>query len=272
MANSQAETIDAIAGCCARIDEMCAGLDEADWHRPTALPGWDVQDIVAHLGSVEALLLGRDDPPHEPGERPHVRNPLGQLNERMVDRRRGWPGAEVLDEFRQMTELRLEELRGLDEEGLARQVPSPTGGTVPQGAFLGIRLWDFFVHEMDIREALGRPGGMDSDAGRRVLDEMLLLLPRAVAKGGAQEGAVVRLDLGAPLPRSAAVRVENGRGVSADPAAGEATLHLRASPAAFLRVASGRRRPAEAIASRDVDVSGDRGLAEGILTAINVVP
>ena len=272
MANSQEATIDAIAGCCTRIDELCSGLDDAEWHRPTALPGWDVQDVVAHLGSLDALLLGRVEPPHDPPEADHVHNELGALNERLVDRRRSWSGAEVLDEFRQMTELRLEELADLDEDGLRREVRAPTGGTVPQSAFLGIRLWDFLVHEVDISEALGRPADIDTAAGRRVLDEMLLLLPRAVAKGGATEGAVVRVDLGAPLPRSVAVTVTAGRGVATDPAVGEATLHLRASPTAFLRVASGRRSPTEAIATREIDVSGDRELAATILAALNVVP
>jgi uncharacterized protein (TIGR03083 family) len=272
VANSQAATIDAIAGCCARIDEECSGLDEADWHRPTTLPAWDIQDVVAHLGSLEAMLLGRDEPHHVPGETAHVRNELGALNERLVDRRRSWSGAEVLDEFRTMSELRLEELRTLDEEELQRMVPSPAGGTVAQAAFLGIRLWDFFVHEMDICDALGRPTRVDTPAGRRVLDEMLLLFPRAVGKGGAPEGALVRLDLVGPLPRSVAATVTAGRGVAADPAAGEATLHLRASPTAFLRVATGRRPAAQAIGAGDVDVIGDSDLAARILSAVNVVP
>ena len=272
MANSQAATIDAIAGCCASIEQTCAGLDDAGWHRPTALPAWDVQDVVAHLGSLEAMFLGRDEPPHEPAAVDHVRNPLGALNERMVDRRRSWSGAEVLDEFREVTALRLDELRALDEEGLARQVPSPTGGTVSQGAFLGIRLWDFVVHHMDICEALGVESPIDTPAGRRVLDEMLTLLPRAVGKGGTPEGTVVAVEIIEPLPRSAAAEMRDGRGRPADPAAGEATLHLRASPTAFLRVATGRRSPADAIAGGAIEVDGDTELAAAVLTAINVVP
>src|ERR1700730_4194972 len=100
MANSAAATIDAIAGSCARIDEICSGLDEPAWHQPTKLPVWDVQDVVAHLGSLEAMLLGREEPEHEAAHVDHVRNPLAALNERMVDRRRNWSGSEVLDEFR----------------------------------------------------------------------------------------------------------------------------------------------------------------------------
>jgi uncharacterized protein (TIGR03083 family) len=273
VANSQEATIDAIAGCCARIEAMCTELDEAGWHRPTALPAWDVQDVVAHLGSLEAMLLGRDEPPHEPAATAHVRNQLGALNERMVDRRRSWSGAMVLDEFRETTSLRLEELYALDEAELDRQVPSPTGGTVPQRTFLGFRLWDYFVHELDVAEALRLAPDLDTTAGRRVLDEMLLLLPRAVAKGGVPDGGVVTVTLTEPLPRSVTVLLERRRAVATDPAvAGEATLHLRASPTAFLRVAAGRQHPEEAIDHGDVVVDGDRELAEGVLAALNVMP
>ena len=274
MANSQAPTIDAIAGCCARIEGMCAGLDEEGWRRPTALPAWDVKDVVAHLASLDAMFLGRDEPAHEPAVTGHVRNPLGHLNERMVDRRRSWSGAHVLEEFREATGLRLEQLRELDEADMAREVPSPRGGTMAQGDFIGVRLWDYLVHDLDICDALGLDLGdaVDTPAGRRVLDEMLMLLPRAAANGGVAEGGVVTLEIQPPLPRSTTGRVQGGRGVAADGAAEEATLHLRASPAVFLRVGSGRRDPAEAIDQGDVDVRGEAALAARVLTAINIVP
>ena len=192
----------------------------------------------------------------------------------MVNRRRSWSGADVLAEFCETTSLRLEQLRNLDEAALADEVPSPRGGVVGQGDFIAIRLWDYVAHELDIREGLGLDlaPAVDTTSGRRVLDEILMLLPRGVAKGGAAEGTTVALDIGPSLPRSAAARVKSGRGVPVDPAAGEAALHLRASSAVFLRVATGRRDPAEAIADGDIVVDGDAELAARILTAINVIP
>jgi uncharacterized protein (TIGR03083 family) len=272
VANSQEATVGAIAGCCARIEAMCAGLGEAEWHQPTALPAWDVQDVVAHLGSLEAMLLGRAEPEHEPAATAHVRNELGALNERMVDRRRSWSGAEVLDEFRETSALRIDELEELDEADLDRLVKGPTG-TIPQRAFLGVRLWDYLVHEMDIAEALGVEIDLGTPAATRVLDEMLLLLPRAVARGGTPDGGVVAVAITAPLVRAVAVRMKGGRAALTDPGAAEkATLHLRASPTALLRVGAGRTRPEAAVASGDVEVDGDRDLAVRVLAAINVVP
>jgi uncharacterized protein (TIGR03083 family) len=274
MPNSQASTIEAIAGCCTRIDAMCAPLDESGWHKVTALPGWDLKDVVAHLGSLEAMFLGRDEPAHQPRATNHVRNPLGELNERLVDRRRAWSGEQVLAEFRETTEERLDELAALDEDGLAQEVPSPRGGLVQLGSFIGTRLWDYVVHELDIAEALhlDLEALVDTPSGRRLLDELLTLVPRGVAKGGAAEGEVVVVDIGPPLPRSAAAWVVGGRGVVTDPTAGEAALHLRASPAVFMRVATGRRDAVAAIADGDVDVDGDEDLAARILAAMNVIP
>ncbi len=272
--NSQAATIEAIAGCCARIEAMCAGLDEEGWHCPTALPAWDVKDVVAHLGSLDSMFIGREEPAHEPAVTDHVRNALGQLNERMVDRRRAWSGEQVLAEFREATGLRLEQLTNLDEAALAEEVPSPRGGLVPLSSFIGTRLWDFAVHELDIADALrlDLEAAIDTPSGRDVLDGLLTLLPRGLAKGGGGEGMVAILDVGPPLPRSTAARVVGGRGVPTDRAAGEAALHLRASPAVFLRVGTGRRDAAAAIAIGDVQVEGDAELAARVLTALNVIP
>ena len=66
--------------------------------------------------------------------------------------------------------------------------------------------------------------------------------------------------------------MRDGRGRLVDPSAGEATLHLRASPATFLLVGAGRRPPVEAIEGGAIEVDGDPQLAAAVLTALNVVP
>jgi uncharacterized protein (TIGR03083 family) len=273
MVNSAGPTIDVIAGSRDRIAAVCARLDAQGWHRPTPLPGWDVQDVVAHLASLEAMLLGRPEPDHRAADLTHVRNPLGELNEHLVDRRRSWPGPAVLEEFRETTEARLEELRGLDEQALDREVTAPSGRMVPLRDFLGTRVWDYFVHELDIAQALGTQLPLQTPAAERVLGEILLLVPRAAAKAGASDGSVIVIEVGDPMSRTAAVRVEGGRGTALDPpAAGEATLHLRASPAAFLLVVTGRHQSSAAIADGAIEVIGDTQLAERVLAHLNVVP
>lgn len=276
MAHSEAATVAAIRECRDQVVATCTPLSTARWHLPTALPGWDVQDVVAHLGSLDGFLLGRTEPsrradaPAAPAA-PWVRNPLGELNEALVDRRRSWSPGQVLDEFGETTELRLRQLEALSEADLEVEVPAPGGGRVPQRRFLGIRLWDFVIHEFDIAEALGEEPRVDSPGATRVLDEMTFLLPRALGKAHAADGTTLLIELGAP-GRVMGARVAGGRALLTDLAAEEAALHLRASPAAFLRVATGRKDPATAIAEGELVVSGDPHLAATVLAGFNVVP
>ena len=46
--------ITGLADVWSRLDDLLADVDEADWHRPTHLAGWDVQDNVAHVIGTEA--------------------------------------------------------------------------------------------------------------------------------------------------------------------------------------------------------------------------
>ena len=41
------------------IAALLAGLSEDEWRTATALPGWDVHDVVAHMAGTESMLLGR---------------------------------------------------------------------------------------------------------------------------------------------------------------------------------------------------------------------
>ncbi len=57
----------------ARLDDLLADLDEADWRRATVCPGWDVADLVAHiigddLGRLSRTHDGAAGPPWRPGE------------------------------------------------------------------------------------------------------------------------------------------------------------------------------------------------------------
>ena len=66
-----------------RLDALLSGLTDADWQRPTCLPGWNVQAIAAHIIGTENMLLGVDLPALQISEttHPHVRNDIGGFNE-----------------------------------------------------------------------------------------------------------------------------------------------------------------------------------------------
>ena len=62
----------------AAIDELCAPLTETDWATPTCLPGWTVQDQLAHIAGIEMMLDGVDAPEVDVSHLTHLRNDVAR--------------------------------------------------------------------------------------------------------------------------------------------------------------------------------------------------
>jgi uncharacterized protein (TIGR03083 family) len=252
------------------IAELGRGLDEAQWKQPTDCPGWTVQDNLVHITALERFILGDPLPTEDvPDDLPHVKNDIGKSNERWIESRRTWTGAEALEEFRAATGARVEQLRTLDEAGFAADSWTPMGpGTVAD--LLGFRIFDSWVHEQDMRRAVDRPGDLDSPAAAHSLGMMRGVLPYIVGKKvGAPDGSTVVLVLTGPLPGTTAVEVVDGR---ARPLAGlpdNRTVTLTLASDEFARLACGRAEPAEALALGTVAVDGDVDLGGEIVRQLN---
>jgi uncharacterized protein (TIGR03083 family) len=242
-------------------------LGEADWKAGTECPGWSVQDNYAHVIGIESLILGRPEPEHVAAEGPHVKNDLGRSNELWVDWFRARSGAEVLAEFRATIAERLAQLRDPAFD-FGAETWTPVGpGTVRDQ--IPFRTFDSWIHEQDVRRAVGRPGGWESPGARVAMGRIRELLPLLVGKrAGAPDGSVVRFEVGAPAPFSVVIAVEGGRAreVGADGAPPTVTLRLGAE--ALLRLSSGRGA-AEEIVERDVTFEGDDELGRRVATALN---
>jgi len=115
----------------ANLEALLVSLTPGEWAAPTECPGWSVQDNVSHIVGTESMLLGRDAPAHDPGEKPWIRNPIGAGNEIQVDYRRSWPPDKVLDEYREVTRERIDALQGMSADELGAESWTPIGpGTV----------------------------------------------------------------------------------------------------------------------------------------------
>ncbi len=151
---SDQQLVDMMEAVWNSIDALGQGFSESQWKTPTDCPNWSVQDQLSHLVGSESRILGRPAPEHTPAETGHVRNEIGARNEEQVDWRRSWPGARVLEEFREVTAERLVGLRAMTPEDFAAETETPIGpGTVAD--FLRIRIFDAWIHEQDIRRAVG---------------------------------------------------------------------------------------------------------------------
>ena len=246
------------------LADLLAGLSDEQWSRPV-LPGWDVHDVVAHVVGTERMLSGEQAPPVAPGadEPPHVHNPVGKANEQWVLSLRGRSHAELLGDLRAVTDRRLAALEAMSEEEL--RAPSWTpAGDADYGRFMEIRIFDCYMHEQDIRVAVGRPGHEDGPVADAALREVVLALGYIVGKRvGAPDGSRVTIALTGPIERQLHVAVD-GRATLVAALDGPPTAAIALSSTLFLRLAGGRLDPASV---RDqIRRQGDPTLAERLAT------
>jgi uncharacterized protein (TIGR03083 family) len=260
----QARAIEGLAEVWSRLDELLGGLDEDDWSRPTHLPGWDVKDNVAHIIGTEAMLLGESPGVEIDRERyPHVRNDIGEFNERWVESLRQAPPSEVLARFRELRTRRLGALEAMDAGQWDAEGFTPAGRDT-YGRFMRIRTFDSWLHEQDIRDALGRSGGEGGAAAELALDEMTTAMGYVVGKrAGAAPGARVRFELTGLAARRIDVEVADRASV-VDELSGAPTVTLTMPAGVFARLGGGR---VDAASVRDqISIDGDTDLGERIVS------
>jgi len=152
-------TVAALGEVWTSLSDLLGGLDEEQWRLPSPLPGWSVQDNVSHIVGTEAMLLGESGPTVEIDRdaNPHVRNDIGVFNEQWVESLRAVPPNEVLSKFREVTGARLAALGRMTDDEWNAESFTPAGMDT-YGRFMQIRVFDCWLHEQDIRDAVGRPG------------------------------------------------------------------------------------------------------------------
>jgi uncharacterized protein (TIGR03083 family) len=241
----------------AAIDDLLAGISDQDWSRE-ALPGWDVHDVLAHVIGTERMLSGGELPPVPGGDLgAHVRNDIGRANEAWVLALNDRPHAGLLADFRAVTADRLASLRAMSAEEF--NAPSWTpAGQATYARFMRIRIFDCWMHEQDIRAALGRPGNEAGPAAAEALAEVVLALGYIVGKRGrAPDGSSVLIRLTGPVERDLPVVVD-GRARVVAQIDGEPTASLCLSSSLFLRLAGGREDATEALGR--IEFGGDEAL------------
>jgi uncharacterized protein (TIGR03083 family) len=261
-------TVDLLDETWSSIIDLGHQLSPEDWELPTDCPGWTVKDVASHVIGTERFLQGLPPADADPGERPHVRNPLGAMNEREVEARRGRSGAEVLAELEEVVALRLSTLRAGDDAYFAQDALTPTGpGTLLD--FLNIRVLDCWVHEQDMRRAVGRPGHVDCGAAQHTIDRMLRTVPMVVGKrAAAPDGATVVLELTGPVERTVGITVEGGRAKIVDSVPAP-DVRLAMDSETYVVLANGRE-PASARADQ-VSIEGDQALGQAIVGNLNTM-
>lgn len=256
-----------------RIEALLSGLTDEQWEAPTSLPGWTVHDVVAHIVGTEAMLSGSPTPESDSARPDYVHNDIGALNEAWVAHLRPETPAAMMAKFREVTTRRKAALSAMTPEEWNTVTLTPAGPD-SYGRFMRVRVFDCWVHEHDIRDAVGRNAADDDLTGpdtRLALDEMTASMPFVVGKKGrAPAGSRVLLRLTGPVAREIRVAVDEqtGRAALAEDF-GEPTIAITVDGLQFTRLAGGR--PLIADRSQDIGYDGDRDAGERIIENLNYV-
>lgn len=263
---------DAWAHSIEAISELVSPLVEGEWNRATDCPGWSVRDVVSHIIGMECEMLGDPRPIHSlPRDLFHVKDETSRRVEVQVDVRRCHTAPEMTSELEYTIIRRSRQMRNEKRDPSAK-VMYPLGWETTLEQALRLRAFDVWVHEQDLRRALGQPGNLDSPGAVIARDVLLQGLPKVVAKdAGAPPHSAVVVDVTGPLEFMRTVRVDGeGRGtvdgsVSLGPA-----VTLTLDWQTYFRLACGRVRPAAV--RNDVKTEGDQELADAILAHFAVTP
>lgn len=250
------------------IGELVENLDPESFDLPTDCPGWSVKDQISHIIGTESLLLGRPAPSRRLEPKPWVKNRIGELNELWVDEFRDKHPSEVVKTFREVTASRLDSLRSMEVEEFERETMTPTGpGTYLE--FMRIRIFDCWVHEQDIRRAVGRPGHLGGPVARHSVERCFQAMGYVVGKKvGAPDATVVAFEVlfqDGGDPASTAVRMTAGRGVRLDAVPAECDVVISAAVDVFTGLCCGRFTYDRAAHADAVRIRGDVELGHAVL-------
>ncbi|ANH92497.1 hypothetical protein A8713_16135 [Streptomyces sp. SAT1] len=252
------------------ISELVQPLVEGEWNRRTPCPGWSVRDIVSHVIGMDCEALGDPRPIHAlPRDLFHVTNEHQRYMEMQVDVRRHHTAPEMTSELEYTVIRRNRQLRNESRDPGAK-VRGPLGADITLEESMRYRAFDIWVHEQDLRAALGRPGDLDSPGAYVARDHLLGALPEVVAvRADAPRSSAIVFDVHGPVEFLRTIRVDiQGRGtLETAPALGPAAA-LSLDWETYVRLACGRTTP-EAVADR-VKTEGDPELTAAILRNFTV--
>jgi uncharacterized protein (TIGR03083 family) len=189
----------------ARLSELLAGLDPADWDRPSPCPGWSVLGLCSHLVGDDLGFLARHRDGHygTPGPPDASESEfiawLDKLQDEWVRAARRLSPRIVADLLDWAGPQVAEAMRG--EKPRARTADVSWAGTGPVPAWLNhVReLSEYWIHRQQLLQALGRPSDLRADLAGPILDGLRWAYPFRLGEALAEPGDTVTISVTGPV-------------------------------------------------------------------------
>ena len=252
------------------VRDLMVDLSQDQLKLPTGCSAWTVQDVFAHIIDIECLMAGDSPLQHQPdwdSLAPLGRS--GRVTEIGVDARRGRPLASLIVEFDEITARRTEQF-GEGAQDLTALVKGPTGTDWQLQRALEMRINDTWVHEQDIRSAIGVPGNLETVGALISARSLLDMLPFAWSKNvQAPPHTSIEIRIISPFEMSGqAVTDAEGRTSVTKGATPDVTISGPWS--VLLPLLAGRSKSADL--TSQLEVTGNPVLATRFLAGMDVTP
>jgi uncharacterized protein (TIGR03083 family) len=245
---SSEQTISNLSGCIDTSIALASTLSDDQLAVQSLCPDWTVHGVLAHLFGLEEILSGWfPDGPEDPP-------PFGNLGD-SFNEIAALSGSALIDRITSIGDTRKAELGALSSDQMAAPSITPVGVST-YGKFMAIRVFDFWVHEQDVRVPLGLDPSGAGPAAEQALDEIEGSLGYIVGKKiGLQDGQSIKITLTGGVERTMCVAVD-GRAAQVD-SLDDPDVELTSDSMTFALLACGRVDPEEAISAGKISWSGD---------------
>jgi uncharacterized protein (TIGR03083 family) len=228
-----------------------------------------VFDVFAHIIGTESMLEGETLPDVEldVASFGHVHNEIGEFNETWIEALSTLDSVAMMDRYREITNRRLRSLAAMSQEDFDAETMTPVG-PAPYWRFMQLRVFDCWMHEQDIREALGRPGHEKGPCAEAAVDEVERALGYLIGRrAGLPDGSSVTLRLTGPVERTFHIVVSGGRARVVDRLHGPASTTVTMGSSLLMRLIGGRTR---VLPKRlgGIGFAGDLELAQRVATSL----
>jgi uncharacterized protein (TIGR03083 family) len=248
--------------------ELLRRLRPGQWDE-TAVPGWTVHDVSAHvLGDYRARLGRREFGAFAPGET--LEAFIHRANQEWVDRHRDMDPASLVDA--------LEEAGGELARRFARaDLDAPSLGVswagvdpAPMWLDCAREFTEYWTHRQQIRHAAGLGTDPEPRTLSLVLDTFMRALPHTLRDTAAQAGTRVALTVTGPGGGTWTVTAgPEGWSLAQDPDGRPTAAAVELDTETAWRLCTRGVQPADALARARVD--GDGRLAEAVCRIVSIV-
>jgi len=233
---------------------MLGILQAADWRKP-ALRGLDVQGLIGHLTGVEEDVHRalRGDP--DVVQASHIGS-----TQAAADRQAGRLPAQTRAEWRHAVDGTLALVHADRDPGGEIAMH---GMRLPLGMLLVARAFELWIHDNDIRHAVGLPPSVPDPSTLSLMTQAAArLLPHAVARAGLREPASVHLVLTGPGGGTWDIPIG-----PSPPASAPNAIAIVTDAVGFCRLVANRAAPG----SLDLHITGDPDCAAVVLAAASTL-